>query len=69
MSQAVVEAVASHAKLSKCFHIPFQAGDDEILKAMGRGHTVEQVCVCVCVSLSPSLSRARALSLGEYVCI
>jgi tRNA-2-methylthio-N6-dimethylallyladenosine synthase len=43
MSQAVVEAVAAHAKLSKCFHIPFQAGDDEILKAMGRGHTVEQV--------------------------
>lgn len=42
MSLSVVEAVAQHPKLSKCFHIPFQAGDDEVLKAMGRGHTVEQ---------------------------
>jgi len=42
MSLSVVETVAKHPKLSKCFHIPFQAGDDEILKAMGRGHTVEQ---------------------------
>ena len=42
MSLAVVEAVSRHKKLAKCFHIPFQAGDDEILHAMGRGHTVAQ---------------------------
>merc|ERR1719183_3323730 len=42
MSLAVVEAVSRHKKLAKCFHIPFQAGDDEILRAMGRGHTVAQ---------------------------
>lgn len=47
MSLSVVEAVARHPKLCKCFHIPFQAGDDEILAAMGRGHTVEQYCTII----------------------
>eukprot|EP00960_Hanusia_phi_P040930 754745-Hanusia_phi.AAC.2 len=42
MSLSVVETVARHPKLCKCFHIPFQSGDDEVLRRMGRGHSIEQ---------------------------
>eukprot|EP00290_Baffinella_frigidus_P005519 CAMPEP_0180134382 /NCGR_PEP_ID=MMETSP0986-20121125/10130_1 /TAXON_ID=697907 /ORGANISM="non described non described, Strain CCMP2293" /LENGTH=549 /DNA_ID=CAMNT_0022074735 /DNA_START=102 /DNA_END=1752 /DNA_ORIENTATION=- len=41
MSLGVVETIAKHPKLCKSIHLPFQSGDDTILKAMGRGHTVE----------------------------
>lgn len=36
MSNGVVDAVAAVPSLCEMFHIPFQSGDDEVLKAMGR---------------------------------
>jgi len=42
MSPGVVDAVAASPRACPAFHVPFQSGDDDILRAMGRGHTVEQ---------------------------
>jgi len=39
MSPRVVEAVAEVPALCEMFHIPFQSGDDQILKDMARGYT------------------------------
>ena len=42
MSERVVDAVAEVDALCEMFHIPFQSGDDDILKAMARGYTAER---------------------------
>jgi hypothetical protein len=42
MSLGVVDAVAESPTACECFHIPFQSGSNEILAAMGRGHTREK---------------------------
>ena len=42
MSERVVEAVRDVPALCEMFHIPFQSGDDDILKAMARGYTAEK---------------------------
>lgn len=42
MSLGVVDAVAETPTACEYFHIPFQAGSNEVLKAMGRGHTREK---------------------------
>eukprot|EP00900_Chrysochromulina_parva_P025804 jgi/Chrpa1/7858/Chrysochromulina_OHIO_Genome00017410-RA len=42
MSPRVIEAVAETPALCEMFHIPFQSGDDDILKAMARGYTAAQ---------------------------
>jgi len=42
MSMGVVDAVAETNAACECFHIPFQSGSNEILAAMGRGHTREK---------------------------
>ena len=42
MSQRLIEAVARLPKVCEHISLPVQAGDDEILKAMRRGYTVEQ---------------------------
>lgn len=42
MSLSVVDAVADTPAACESFHVPFQSGSDEILEAMGRGHTVEK---------------------------
>ena len=39
MSERVVSAVAANSKLAPCFNVPFQSGDDEVLKNMRRGYT------------------------------
>lgn len=39
--QRVIDAVATLEKVCECFHMPFQAGDDEVLKRMRRGYTYE----------------------------
>ena len=39
MSPRVLDAVAEVPALCPMFHIPFQPGDDGILRDMGRGHT------------------------------
>jgi tRNA-2-methylthio-N6-dimethylallyladenosine synthase len=40
-SDRVIDAVANLDKVCECFHMPFQAGDDEVLKRMRRGYTYE----------------------------
>lgn len=42
MSLGVVDAVAETPAACEGFHIPFQSGSNEILAAMGRGHTREK---------------------------
>jgi tRNA-2-methylthio-N6-dimethylallyladenosine synthase len=42
MSQKLIEAVASLEKVCKYLELPVQSGDDDILKVMRRGYTVEQ---------------------------
>lgn len=39
MSQKIIDAVASLEKVCEHFNLPFQAGDDEVLKVMRRGYT------------------------------
>jgi tRNA-2-methylthio-N6-dimethylallyladenosine synthase len=39
--QRVVDAVASLDKVCECFHMPFQAGDDDVLRWMRRGYTYD----------------------------
>ena len=40
-SNRVIDAVAHLDKVCECFHMPFQAGDDEVLKRMRRGYTYD----------------------------
>ncbi len=42
MSDKLIEAVAALDKVCEHISLPFQAGDDEILKAMHRGYTIAQ---------------------------
>lgn len=37
----VIDAVANLDKVCECFHMPFQAGDNDVLKRMRRGYTYE----------------------------
>jgi tRNA-2-methylthio-N6-dimethylallyladenosine synthase len=39
-SNRVIDAVANLDKVCECFHMPFQAGDDAVLRAMRRGYDV-----------------------------
>jgi tRNA-2-methylthio-N6-dimethylallyladenosine synthase len=41
MSDAIIEAVAELPYVAQDFHLPLQSGDNEILKKMNRGYTVE----------------------------
>ncbi|WP_255110752.1 tRNA (N6-isopentenyl adenosine(37)-C2)-methylthiotransferase MiaB [Synechococcus sp. RedBA-s] len=41
-TERLIEACAQLPKLCEHFHIPFQSGDDDVLKAMARGYTVER---------------------------
>ena len=40
-SDQVIDAVADLDKVCECFHMPFQAGDDEVLRNMRRGYTFD----------------------------
>jgi tRNA-2-methylthio-N6-dimethylallyladenosine synthase len=40
-SNRVIDAVAQLDKVCECFHMPFQAGDDQVLKRMRRGYTFQ----------------------------
>lgn len=42
MSLRVVDAVAETPAACELFHVPFQSGSNEVLEAMGRGHTREK---------------------------
>jgi len=41
MSDELIDAIANLPKISKDVHLPMQSGDNEILKKMNRGYTVE----------------------------
>lgn len=40
-SDRVIDAVTDLDKVCECFHMPFQAGDDEVLRNMRRGYTYD----------------------------
>lgn len=40
-SDRVIDAVANLDKVMECFHVPFQAGGNDVLKNMRRGYTYE----------------------------
>ena len=40
-SDRVIDAVADLDKVCECFHMAFQAGDDEVLRRMRRGYTFD----------------------------
>jgi len=42
MSERVIQAVANNPRIMPCFNIPFQSGDNEVLKNMRRGYTRER---------------------------
>lgn len=42
MSLGLVDAVAETPAACELFHVPFQSGSNEVLEAMGRGHTREK---------------------------
>ena len=42
MSQQLIQAIASLDKVCEHLNLPLQAGDNDVLKAMRRGYTVEQ---------------------------
>lgn len=41
-TERLIDACADLPKVCEHFHIPFQSGDDTVLKAMARGYTVER---------------------------
>jgi tRNA-2-methylthio-N6-dimethylallyladenosine synthase len=41
-TERLIEACADLPKVCEHFHIPFQSGDDAVLKAMARGYTVDR---------------------------
>ena len=57
-SEELIKACAELPKLCEHFHIPFQSGDNEILKRMGRGYTIEKYkkIICNIRSLMPKAS-------------
>ena len=40
-SDRVIDAVANLDKVCECFHVPFQSGDDSVLRDMRRGYTFD----------------------------
>ncbi len=40
-TKELIDTIASCEKVSRQFHLPFQSGNNEILKAMNRGYTIE----------------------------
>jgi len=41
-TERLIQACAQLDKVCKYFHIPFQSGDNDILRSMGRGYTIER---------------------------
>ncbi|MCP9882691.1 tRNA (N6-isopentenyl adenosine(37)-C2)-methylthiotransferase MiaB [Cyanobium sp. Alchichica 3B3-8F6] len=41
-TERLIDACADLPKLCEHFHVPFQSGDDDVLKAMARGYTVDR---------------------------
>lgn len=41
-SDELIDTIATHKNIDRLLHLPFQAGDDEILKRMNRGYTFDE---------------------------
>jgi tRNA-2-methylthio-N6-dimethylallyladenosine synthase len=41
-TERLIDACADLPKVCEHFHVPFQSGDDDVLKAMARGYTVDR---------------------------
>ncbi len=41
-SDELIDTIAKYPNIDRLLHLPFQAGDDEILKKMNRGYTVKE---------------------------
>jgi tRNA-2-methylthio-N6-dimethylallyladenosine synthase len=41
-TERLIDACADLPKVCEHFHIPFQSGDDDVLKAMARGYTIDR---------------------------
>lgn len=41
-SDELIDTIAAHKNIDRLLHLPFQAGDDEILKRMNRGYTFDE---------------------------
>ena len=59
-SNRVIDAVANLDKVCECFHVPFQAGDDAVLRAMRRGYTHD--------SYLRIIDRIRAQAPDSAIC-
>ena len=59
-SDRVIDAVAGLDKVCECFHMPFQAGDDEVLRGMRRGYTYD--------SYMNIIHKIRARSPDASIC-
>jgi tRNA-2-methylthio-N6-dimethylallyladenosine synthase len=46
-SDRVIDAVADLDKVCECFHVPFQAGDDDVLRRMRRGYTFDSYMMII----------------------
>ena len=59
-TERLIRACAELPKVCEHFHIPFQSGDNEVLKAMGRGYSQEKYCRIIetirCVMPDASIS-------------
>ena len=59
-TERLIRACAEPPKVCEHFHIPFQSGDNEVLKAMGRGYSQEKYCRIIetirCVMPDASIS-------------
>ena len=41
-TERLIDACADLSKVCEHFHVPFQSGDDDVLKAMARGYTIDR---------------------------
>ena len=42
LTERLIDACADLPKVCEHFHVPFQSGDDDVLKAMARGYTIDR---------------------------
>ncbi len=66
MNPKLIEAVASLEKVCEHLELPVQAGDNDILKAMRRGYTVEQYRELICAARRriPRISLSTDVIVG-----
>ncbi|HLH76203.1 MAG TPA: tRNA (N6-isopentenyl adenosine(37)-C2)-methylthiotransferase MiaB [Candidatus Binataceae bacterium] len=66
MSPAVIEAMASEAKVQPYLHLPVQSGSDRMLAAMGRGYGVQEYLALVARlrAAIPDLALSTDLIVG-----